>query len=532
MRHSYPAFRSLEEIESLLSRRFDDPFPTLKDLPDPYAFKDMERAVERIVRAIERGERIVVVGDYDVDGVSATAIVRRFFRELGREPEWVIPNRFRDGYGLSPSLFPRLRHADLILTVDNGIAAVEAAELCAEAGIDLIVTDHHIVPDRPPRAYAIVDQKQAECPFPHEEVCGAQIAWYLCAALNRRLKAGIDLKPYLELAALAIIADVMPLQHINRAMVRRGLALLERSETPFAVAWREGRGDRGLRAEDIAFDLAPLLNSAGRMEDAAEACEFLSTEDLREARRLLERLRGYNERRKSLEDAITREAEAQADPESPVQILAGEAWHEGVLGIVAARIARRFESPALILTRTEEGYKGSGRSFGECDLFALVEGSRDHLEKFGGHRAAVGLSLRAEALEPFRRELRKRAAQRCPGGSFRDPEILGEIPLSLVGWDLHTLLERFEPYGEGNPRPKFVSRGVSILHHRSLGSEGNHQKYLLQSPGGSLEAVAFKTREVHPAGCRVDLLYTLGVNRFNGRETLQLRLEKIIKSSY
>ncbi len=479
MRQRYPLLKSLSEVEGLLRERFDDRFLSLGDLPDPYAFKDMERAVERIVTALEKGERILLVGDYDVDGVSATAIVRRFFRELGRELEWVIPNRFRDGYGLSPTLFPRLKHADLILTVDNGIAAVEAARLCAEAGIDLIITDHHIVPERPPEAYAIVDQKQAECSFPHAEVCGAQIAWYLCAALNRRLKAGIDLKPYLELAALAIIADVMPLRHINRVMVRQGLRLLEESRSPFIVAWREERRESTIRAEDIAFGLAPLLNSAGRMEDAAEACDFLCSEDPDEARRLLQRLKGYNERRKSLEDAITREAEAQADPEAPVQVLAGEAWHEGVLGIVAARIARRFESPALVLTRTAEGYKGSGRSFGECDLFALVEGSRDHLEKFGGHRAAVGLSLRAEALEPFRRELRKRAAERCPGGPFRDPEILGEIPLALVSWELYRLLEAFEPYGEGNPRPKFVSRGVGILSHRSLGAEGNHQKYLL-----------------------------------------------------
>jgi single-stranded-DNA-specific exonuclease len=268
------------------------------------------------------------------------------------------------------------------------------------------------------------------------------------------------------------------------------------------------------------------------MEDAAEACDFLCSRDLNEARRLFQRLKGYNERRKSLEDAITREAEELAVPDAPVQVLVGKEWHEGVLGIVAARIARRFEAPTLILTRTEKGYKGSGRSFGECDLFTLVKGSRERLEKFGGHRAAVGLSLREENLEPFRRELEKRAEKHCPAGPFRDPEILGEIPLSQAGWELYRLLEAFEPYGEGNPRPKFVSRGVRILSHRSLGAEGNHQKYLLGGETDSpVEAIAFKSRDIFSPGERVDLLYTLGSNTFNGRTTLQLRVEKMVRSS-
>jgi single-stranded-DNA-specific exonuclease len=529
MDSSYPRLHSLAQIEALLRERFDDTFLSLKDLPDPYAFKDMERAVERITEAIEKRERIVLVGDYDVDGVSSTAIMRRFFDMLGFPLEWIIPNRFRDGYGLSPTLFPRLKHADLVVTVDNGIAANEAARLCKEAGIDLIITDHHIVPETPPEAYAIVDQKQPDCSFPHREVCGAQIAWYLCAALNRRLGAGIDMKALLELTALAIIADIMPLQHINRAMVHQGLRLLEQSRSPFIVAWRELNGKEQLRSEDIAFGLAPLINSAGRMEDASIACDFLCASTLGEANRLLERLQGFNERRKGMEESIFQEALTRIDPESPLAIAVGEDWHEGVLGIVAARIARRFETPALVLSRSGSSYKGSGRSFGSCHLYKLLATQRPLMEKFGGHAAAVGLSVREENLGLWMERLQEESRSCCPKEPFRDPEILGEIGFDLLGWDLYRLLERFEPYGEGNPRPKFVTRGVSVESLRVLGSEGQHFKALLNDGTFRQEAIQFRCSSLPEIGERIDLVYTLSENRFNGRSILQLLIDKYRK---
>ncbi len=530
MRHTYPRLTSLEAVEAHLKERFDDTFLRLGDLPDPSSFKDMDRAVDRIAQAIETGERIVLVGDYDVDGVSATAIMRRFFREIDVALEWIIPNRFRDGYGLSTTLFPKISHADLVITVDNGIAAVEAADLCREAGIDLIITDHHIVPEIPPTAYAIVNQKQPECTFPYSEICGAQIAWYLCAALNRRLGQKVKMKELLELAAPAIIADIMPLQHINRAMVRQGLKILERSESPFIVAWRERTGKTTLRAEDIAFGLAPLINSAGRMEDASVACDYLCAGTLPEARRLLEQLEGFNERRKGMEEMIFQEALEGIDPEAPILLAVGEVWHEGVLGIVAARLARRFERPAIVLTRTAEGYKGSGRSFGTCHLFDLVQTQREYLEKFGGHAAAIGLSLRTEALEPFGTALREEAVRRCVSEDFRDPEILGEIDFGLLDWELYRLLERFEPYGEGNPRPKFITRHVRIEGLRRLGSDGQHLKMQLREGERILEGIQFRSSELPAVGEKTDLLFTLNENRFNGRSTLQLLIEKIGKN--
>jgi len=290
-----------QEIEQKLQRRFlKDGHLSLANLPKPSEFKDMDRAVARIVKAIHTGEKIMLIGDYDVDGVTSTTLINMFFKDIGVDLEWIIPNRFKDGYGLSPNLIPRIEGFDLVFTVDNGIAAVEAAKMCQEMGIDLIITDHHIVPAVIPTAYAIVDQKQVNCPFPYEEVCGAQIAWYLIAALNKALNANVDIKSYLGLVSIAIIADMMPLQHINRAMVKAGLQLLNRSELPAVKAFMEKLDKVALNAEDIGFQIAPVLNSAGRMDDAKWSVEFLLSANIYDARVRLDRLKDFNEIEKPL----------------------------------------------------------------------------------------------------------------------------------------------------------------------------------------------------------------------------------------
>ncbi len=526
MHSAYLRLKSLAQIEAILQDRFEGSFLSLKDLPDPYMFKDMQRAIERIVEAINKRERIILVGDYDVDGVSSTAIMRRFFAKLNFPLKWVIPNRFNDGYGLSPTIFPRLKDADLVITVDNGIAAHEAALLCKEAGIDLIITDHHIVPPTPPQAYAIIDQKQPSCSFPYRDVCGAQIAWYLCAALNRRLKAGIDMKALLELTSLAIIADIMPLSHINRTMVIHGLRLLERSDSPFIVAWRERSGKRNLRAEDIAFALAPLINSAGRMEDASIACDFLCATTQEEAIGLLNSLEEFNRRRKGIEEIIFQEALESVNIHAPIAIAVGEEWHEGVLGIVAARIARHLQRPALVLSRFGSIYKGSGRSFGSCHLYDLLLTQSHLMEKFGGHAAAVGFSIKPQKLESWIESLQEEAKRNCSFEKFRDPDILGEIGFDLVGWELYRLLERFEPYGEGNPRPKFITRGLHVEAIKVMGSDGQHFKATLSDGIFRHEAIQFRSHTPPKVGDRIDLVYTINENSFNGRSAIQLLIDR------
>jgi len=520
---------TLTGLESLLTMRFEEGFLSLRDLPQPSLFKDMHRATERIVSAIENREKITIIGDYDVDGVTSTTLMKLFFDEIGYPIEWIIPNRFRDGYGLSANIIPRILGTDLAITVDNGISAVYAARLCKEEGIDLIITDHHLLALEVPEAYAIINQKQETCTFPYEDVCGAQIAWYLIASLKNALNIKIDMMGYMELVSIAIIADMMPLQHINRAMVLAGIKALNQSKRPAIRAFLEHSQKETITSEDIGFFLAPILNSAGRMEDASFAVDFLTSTNIYDARIRLERLIEFNTLRKATEHDITQKAMMQVDHKDEVIIVVGEGWHEGVVGIVAARIARACEKPCIILTQGEEGLlKGSGRSFGACDLFAIVNGTRMHLEKFGGHQAAIGLSLKEENLKSFKTEVENNYKEGDYMKEVSDPEIVGDLHFSMISSDLMHIVKKFEPYGQGNTTPKFISTNVEILQADTMGKEGEHLRFSFAQDGIVMQGVKFKTRESFEVGKKVDITYTVNENHFRGNVTLQLMVDKIV----
>jgi len=520
---------TLRALDILLQHRFKEGFLSLKDLPQPSTFKDMDRATQRIIQAINNKEKITIIGDYDVDGVTSTTLMKLFFEEIEHPIEWIIPNRFKDGYGLSANIIPRIVGTDLAITVDNGISAVYAAKLCKEQGIELIITDHHLLASEVPEAYAIIDQKQESCSFPYSEVCGAQIAWYLIASLKNALNIKINMISYMELVAIAIIADMMPLQHINRAMVIAGIQALNKSTKPAIRAFMEHAQKEALNAEDIGFFLAPLLNAAGRMDDAKYAVEFLASTNIYDARVRLGRLIDFNNVRKATEQEITSKALAQVDLNSKVIVVQGETWHEGVVGIVAARVARHHEKPCIVLSNNGEGtLKGSGRSFGSCNLFGIVDGCREYLEKFGGHSTAIGLSLNLESLEVFKLQLEENYVK----GNFIkeevDPDIVGELHFSDISFDLTKLVKKYEPYGQGNPTPKFISKDVEILQADTMGKEGEHLRFSFAQEGIVMAGVQFKTREVYKVGSRVDVIYTVNENYFRGNVTLQLIVEKII----
>jgi len=525
---AYPSV-TREVLERILDARFEaEGFLSLKDLPHPSQFKDMERATARIVTAIEQGEKITIIGDYDVDGVTATTLMHRFFGAIAYPVAWIIPNRFRDGYGLSLTLLEQLPPTDLIITVDNGIAAVEAGRAVEALGIDLIITDHHLLPDTLPPAYAIINPKQPECPFPYEEVCGAQIAWYLIASLKNALGIRLDMMGYMELVSLAIIADMMPLQHINRAMVIAGLRHLSGSQHPAITCYKEHVNKSHFTEEDIGFFLAPLLNSAGRMDDASHAVAFLGATTHHEARIGLDRLLAFNDLRKETESALTQEALAQVTGEDEVLVLVGEGWHEGVVGIVAARVARIHQKPTIILSQSPNGLcKGSGRSFDACDLFAITSHCRALLEKFGGHEAAIGLSLKVENLPAFREAINHAYTHSSYPTQQCDPEIVGVVELRELSFEMTTLMKRYEPYGMANPRPKFLSCAVRICEVATMGSEGNHLRFTLEQGGVRLRGVKFKTYEQFEVGAWIDVSYHLSENHFRGSVTLQLVIDTI-----
>jgi len=304
---------------------------------------------------------------------------------------------------------------------------------------------------------------------------------------------------------------------------------LNQSNRPAIRAFREQSGKETITAEDIGFFLAPLLNAAGRMEDASFAVEFLTSKNIYDARIRLERLIDFNTTRKATEQEITEKALAGSSKEDAVIVAVGENWHEGVVGIVAARVARSFEKPCIVLTKNEEGLlKGSGRSFSSCDLFALVDDCREHLEKFGGHAAAIGLSLREECLEAFKMKLEKNYLAKNYTEEESDPDIVGLLHFKEVNFELTTLMKQFEPYGQGNPTPKFLSRGVELYQVDTMGKEGEHLRFSLMQEGILLPGVKFKTREKFDVGSKVDIVYTVNENHFRGNVTLQLMLEKII----
>jgi single-stranded-DNA-specific exonuclease len=519
---------TLQALDRLLKARFKEGFLSLKDLPHPHTFKDMQKATDRIVSAIAQKEKIVIIGDYDVDGVTATTLLKLFFDEIGTSVEWIIPNRFKDGYGLSETIIPRIEGYDLAITVDNGISAVKAAQLCKEKGIDLIITDHHLLPPELPEAYAIIDQKQPECTFPYEEVCGAQIVWYLIASLKNALQIRIDMMAYMELAAIAVIADMMPLQHINRAMVISGLKSLSKSQRPAVKAYMEHTQKESLNAEDIGFFLAPLLNSAGRMDDAKYAVEFLLSSNIYDARVRLQRLIDFNEARKATEAKITREALETVDGREKVVVVCGKTWHEGVVGIVASRVAKACKRPCIVLSDNGEGMlKGSGRSFGKCDLFATINPARPLLEKFGGHAAAVGLSLSKERFSAFKTQLQCEFEVFKEAAESMEDEIVGELAFHDISFELTALIRQFEPYGQGNPQPKFITKNVEILQADPMGKEGNHLRFLFRHAGVVHQGVQFKTDKVYATEQYADLVYTVNENHFRGNVTLQLMVEEI-----
>ncbi len=517
-----------QQLHQLLYQRFGGAFSRLSDIPSPALLKDAEYAAKRIAKAIENRERITLVGDYDVDGVTSTAIAALFFQQIPYPLDVIIPNRFTDGYGVSPSVLERI-DADLIITVDNGISAFAAADICKERGIDLIITDHHTPSDELPDAYAIVNPKRADCPYPFKEICGAQVAWLLLALVKKELELTIDMKQFLELLALAIVADVMPLIGINRAIVQAGLQQMRQSQRPSSIIIREFLNKSAISSEDIGFQIAPRINSAGRLEDAAIALAFLTAEDERAAFKQFELLDQLNKLRKATEAQVTEEAITHVNPDDQIIVAAAEQWHEGVVGIVAARLVQRFGKPAIVLSIENGQAKGSARSVGEVNIYELIKSQSDLLEKFGGHKMAAGLSLHVENLDTFRNRLNKDAQTLDPDDFLPREEILGQLAPNAIDFELLGILEQFEPYGEANPRPRFLIRDAEVVGIRLFGSDRSHSRInlrLFSHERRTHELLAFREVFAMPDDRKMSCSYTINRNEFNGKISLQMMLER------
>ncbi len=515
-----------KRLFEILKSRFTEGFFTLSSLPSPVGFKDMQKAAKRVAEAIKRGEKIAVVGDYDVDGVVSCAIMKEFFQIIEYPLKIKIPNRFTQGYGLSVDIIKELEdEVSLIITVDNGISAYEAAEYCKSRGIDLIVTDHHTPKETLPEAFAIVNPKQRECDFGYKDICGAQVAWYFVAQLKKELGVSVDMRRFLDLLSIAIIADVMPLRHINRTLVQAGLKFFQKSERPSVRFLMRTLKKSIFTSEDIGFVIAPVLNSAGRMDDASLALDFLLSRDFLESSVLYGRLLALNSQRKSEERRVFSQAEGFVDDE-PFILAYSEGWNEGVLGIVAARLAAAYERPAIVLVKEGDTLKGSARSYADIDLYEIISGCSSFLERFGGHKKAAGLTLKWENLESFRECLKSGIESIDPLDWEYEEEVLGELPFDQIDWELLDILDMFAPYGEGNPMPRFAARGVEILDFKEVGEKKEHLLLTLRQRGRVFKAIRFKNR-FEPNGNRIDIVYHPRRNEFNSNVNIQLNLHKI-----
>ncbi len=507
---------------------------------DPFALGDMRRAVERIRSAIAAGERICVHGDYDVDGISATAVAVLVLREAGADVEWRLPSRFEEGYGLAAETIEQLAEqgVDLVVTVDCGITAVEEVARARELGLDVVVTDHHrpgeTLPDCP-----VVATRPSEYPCP--ELCGTGVVYTLARALlgdDHPVVAGV-----LDLVALATIADVVPLVDENRALAAAGLRTLARTSRPGLKALtRTARVDpAAIDATAVAFRLAPRINAAGRLGRPDLALELLLTEDPATARQLAGTLEDLNRERQAVEERILREAVTRVESWPAERrarrgyVLWDDGWHEGVIGIVASRLVERFHRPVVLVARSGEGWKGSGRSVADFDLHAGLAACASHLGRFGGHRAAAGLSIETECLDAFSEAFGVHADAVLADADLRPTTTIDAIvPAGALTLELAQELDRLAPFGLGNPEPTLLVASVEAAGAGTVG-EGKHLRFRVRQQGrdgGS--AIAFglggQLDRLRDAA-RFDVAFRLKENRWNGTVAPQLVVRRLFDAA-
>ncbi len=497
--------------------------PAADQLISPMLLSDMGAAAARVRLAVERGENICVFGDYDVDGVCACAILYLHLKSLGAEPEVYLPSRHREGYGLNDAAMRALAERNtLMVTVDCGISCAPQVELAKSLGMDCVVTDHHrpgdLLPDCP-----TVNPLLNDYPFP--SLCGAGVAFKLVAALSGQDAA----LPYADLAALATVADLVPLTGENRVLVHLGLEKINRAPRVGvrALAVSAGLEGRALTAGNIAFQLAPRLNAGGRLGDARRSFDLLTEMDEAEAALRAGELEAENSRRKAIEQEIAAQAEKQLEgfdfPGHRVLVLAGEGWNPGVIGLAASRLTEKYCYPSILLAVDGEDAVGSCRSIPDVDIFQALCGVSDLFSRFGGHRQAAGLAMKARDIPELQRRLDEALFASIPPEAYIPrAEYDLELPFPRVSEALVNLLDRMQPTGFGNPAPLFLTR-ARVEEARGVGADGSHLKLRLQQDRWRMDGICFREggRAAEVLGQDCDVLYTPRLNAFNGRVSVQ-----------
>ena len=513
--------------------------PTRNDFYDPFLLNDMEIAVERILKAIEQKEKVMIYGDYDADGITSITVLKKFLEERGLIVDYYIPNRLEEGYGLNKNAIEKIakQKYSLMITVDCGISAIEEIKLANNLGIETIITDHHETVETLPEAMAVVDPKRKDNTYPFRDLAGVGVVYKLIQALSIRL--GLEEKEflkYLDIVCIGTISDIVPLVDENRVIAKLGLKLIERTKNKGLKRLIEACNYSSIDANMISFGVAPRINACGRMGFQEEAIRLFLSDDEAEVATITQKLNEYNKERQDTEKKIFEEAISKIQEEKMQEnsciILGGENWHHGVIGIVSSKITDMYFKPSLLICFEGDMGKGSGRSIPGFDLHHALMETGNYLERFGGHSMAVGLSVKKEKFEEFKKKFEELAKESNIQDILPILYIDEEITIKEMTLELMQELKQLEPFGEKNKEPLFMLRNVKIDSIRTL-SEGKHMKLTLKEGIYLIECIGFNLghlAEDYRIGDKVDVVGNLAENHYQNLTKVQMILQDIRKA--
>ena len=513
--------------------------PKRSDFYDPFGMPDMEKAVERILTAIENKEQIIIYGDYDVDGITSVTVLKSFLEERGIQVNVYIPNRLNEGYGLNKTAVEEIvkQGNKLMITVDCGITAVEEVEYAKKFGIETIITDHHEPAEELPKAIAVVDAKRKDNKYECRNLAGVGVVFKLIQALSIKLE--LDQKEYLkylDIVCVGTISDIVPLTDENRVIVKLGLKLVEQTKNLGLKEILQSCGYSKINSTTISFGVAPRINACGRMGHQEEALNLLLSKEEKEVKELTQKINEYNKIRQEIEKNIYNEAIEQIEKErndnKNTIVVFGKGWHHGVIGIVSSKITELYFKPSILLCEEDGECKGSGRSIPGFDLHEALMECNDTIEKFGGHAMAVGININKEKIEEFKEEFEKIAKEKEVDKIIPILNLDAEIKLDDVNKEMVDSLKELEPFGEANKMPIFAFRNLKIDSIRSL-SDGKHLKLSVKDNKNIINAIGFNMgalADTYRIGDRVDIAGNLEINSFNGVDSIQINIKDIMKS--
>ena len=514
--------------------------PTRQDFYNPYLMKDMEIAVNRIINAIKSQEKVIIYGDYDVDGITSITVLKKFLKDVGLEVSYYIPNRLDEGYGLNKNAVEKIVNEGytLMITVDCGISGIDEIDYANSLGLEVIVTDHHEPGESLPKALAVIDNKRKDSTYPFRELAGVGVSFKLCQAIGMKLelKEETYLK-YLDIVCIGTISDIVPLVDENRVITKLGLLLVKQTKNLGLKSIINSSGYTKINSSTISFGVAPRVNACGRMGKAEEALELLLSTDIYKVNELTKKLNEHNRKRQEIEKFIYESAIEKIEKnhlnENRTIIVGGEGWHHGVIGIVSSKITEMYFKPSILLSFEENGVgKGSGRSIPGFDLHYSLMKCQNTLEKFGGHSMAVGVTIKKENLEEFSKEFEKVAADEKIEEIPQVLNIDAKVDLNLIDKEMIDSLKELEPFGEANKMPIFAFKNLRIDSIRAL-SEGKHLKLTLKEDNRIINAIGFNMgtlAEEYKIGDKIDVAGVLEINTFNGVDNLQINIKDVMKS--